>query len=165
MNTYGYVGGNPVGNIDPLGLYMPQNTENCWVNILSKSGFKQTDKTHTLWGKQNSFDVTIPMGGSTGYHEIWKARFYSQEYWKWGQFESTTSYVYVCKEKDKCGNDTFDELPGWHDEEIWKLIDSGTNKWWDPIQMITNPTPGPWPDQSFLGGPPPLAPPILLPIP
>ena len=138
-----YALGAPTLFRDPFGLYIPSPTANCYVEILSKI-IESTGQTYRQWiSEAQHFDITLPMGGAWRYVEIWVIRVWWQRYIVWEQMFETVTYQYVCF--DECGNRE-PPLIGVDRTEFWRPGEEGTEYWFDPIRVISNPIPGPWPN-------------------
>jgi RHS repeat-associated protein len=166
-NTYLYVRANSLRWVDPLGLYIPEPTENCWPNILTDKTYF-TGKTRENLGPEFTMSLAIPQYVDTPWSSapdviLWyRITYHSQDYVREGLYERLRSYDYVCKFTDECGKVKYESVRGYDTQSSWKEIDSGTYRWITRSTDVTQPYPIPDPNNPKGPLPPPRLP---IPVP
>jgi hypothetical protein len=138
--------------LDPLGLYIPENTADCTVKLFPP--------VETRYGQRNDvfdpnlFNLVIPFVAPTGaksYDTLgcFDVSLHWRQWILWDLWQLPQNYLYICTEKDPCGNTRTDVYSGNHTFKYEKLEGQGVDRWRD-VRFIPPPNnpptnlPPPW---------------------
>jgi RHS repeat-associated protein len=154
LDTYGYVAANPLGFVDPFGLYIPSDTANCKVTLFP--AFERRYDQRWEWFKPHDFSVVIPI--VVWYHREVEVLGYAQKVFYWqkynlfGLWEHNQNYLYTCTDTLDCGKTRTEVYSGNDSFKFEKFERTGTQKWSDPWEFIEpyehtpHKLPPPWPE-------------------
>jgi RHS repeat-associated protein len=154
INTYSYVIGNPVGMLDPFGLYIPKATPDCIVQLFPPFERRYGQRYDRF--DEESMRLTIPIVVPTGRRSFDTLGYFDvslhwQQWILWSLWEHSQNYLYICTEIGPCGETHTRTLPGSNDFTYEKFERLGVDRWRD-VRYIPPPNnpptnlPPPWPE-------------------
>ena len=132
INTYAYANTNPVGLLDPFGLYIPKATADCIVKLFPPNEYRYGQRYDTF--DEQTLKLMIPLVVPTGKRSFdtlgWAdVTLHWQQWILWGLFQHIQNYLYICTEKGPCGSTHTETLTGSNCFKFEKFEGQGTWRW------------------------------------